>query len=465
MRLFKTTSIYFIGIIIEKGLAFMLIPLYTHYLSTTDYGILTIIQSIIAILIILFSLSFNGSASRYHIYGNSIFRRYHYGNIFSYVTIFSLIGASLFYIFGDYILNFFKIPFYPYAPLAIAISYLSIIYSIYQLKLQMEQKALAYVFNNIAKFIISTSLIIYLIVVAHKSVDGVLFGMLLGFLLLVIYFIATLKRDEIRFNLNRKLFKKYYKYSIYLVPHNLAGVLNSFLDRFFITGMMNLSQAGIFALGGQIAGVLSIFSSAINSAITPIVLNAYKSKDYNFLINLANISILFILLMAVFLSIFSLDIIHLVSPKSYAQASFVLSILGFYFVVQMYYFMTSSVLFYVEKATKYVAVATLLSLGLNFIFNYFFIKLWGIKGASFATLLSMIIVNYIVIFIANRFIKIEFEHIKIHLFVILGFIVSYMSNIFNFGGFIKCFIFIFFTSLIIYSEWKNPLIKSLRGKF
>ena len=71
------------------------------------------------------------------------------------------------------------------------------------------------------------------------------------------------------------------------------------------------------------------------------------------------------------LSLFSPEIVNLIAPDEYKNAYLVISILSFYFVVQMYYFMTSSVLFYIEKATKFVSIATITSFILNIILNYF----------------------------------------------------------------------------------------------
>ncbi len=465
MNLLRSTPIYFFGNIIEKGLAFLLIPLYTHYLSTTDYGILTILQSIIAILVVFFGLSLNGAASRFHIDGNAMFRKYHYGNIFMYVTLFSLLGSVIFYILGYKVLTYFNIPIFPYILLIIFIAYLNNIYSLYQLKLQMEQRAVEFVINNIVKVIITTSLIILLVIFFHKKANGVLEGTLIGLLILYIYIIYKLFHGEVKFNINKKIFNKNFKYSIYLIPHNIAGLLNSFLDRFFITGLISISQAGVYALGSQISIILSIFAVSLNRALTPVILKAFKQKNYSYLISLSNITISFIIIIALFLSLFSSEIIDIVSPSNYSEAKYIIPILTTYYIFQMYYFIVVGVLFYVQKATKYVAVGTLTSLGLNFIFNYFFIKLWGIEGAAFATLLSMIIVTYIVIFIANKFIKIEFEHFKIHCLIIIEFFIGSLSNIINIYFLSKVILFLIFILIILYLEKDNPLLFKIKEQF
>jgi len=463
MKTFRSTLIYFIGNIVEKGLAFLLIPLYTHYLSTYEYGILTIIQSIIAIMIILFSLSLKGAASRFHFDGKEYYRQFHYGNIFLLVSIFSFFGSLILWTLKDIVFRLVgSIPVYPYIYFIIVISYGNIIFSLYQLMLQMEYKAIEFVKNNLIKFISISFLSIYFVVVLNKKAEGVFLSYTIVLLIYVFYIFFKLIRQNIKFNINKKLTKKNLSYSIYLVPHNLAGILNNFLDRFYISNMINLSNAGIYALAGQFFGVLSLFAVTLNTSLTPNILKAYKEKNYFYLKNVANIVIVFMTIIATILSLYSPEIISLIAPKEYENAKAIIPILSFYAVVQMYYFMTSKVLFYEKKATKFVAVATIISLLLNFIFNYFFIKLWGIKGAAIATLLSIVIVNYIVIFIANRYIKVGFEHKKIHFIIISAFLISnycYSMNIF-----IKIIIIVFMVGLFLYVERNNNFLKVIKEK-
>jgi len=459
MKVLKSSIIYIISTLIEKGMAFLLIPFYTAYLTTKDYGILSMLQSLISIFVVFFTLSLNGAASRFHFEGNEFYRKLHYGNIFLSITLITIFFTIILFFFKNIIFHFLgNIPIKPYFYLVIIIAYGNSIFSLYQLKLQIEQKAILYAFNNILKFLVAVITIIILVLFFHKKADGVLEGYAISFIIFIFIIIYRLKKEKIKFNLNKKLFKRNIKYSIYLIPHNIASILMSFLDRFFITNMISLSYTGIYTLGFQISSILGIITSAINTATVSPVLKAYKEKNYLYLSELTNISVLIISIIAMFLSLFSKDIIYLMSTSSYLISYKVVPFLTFYFVFQMYYFMTSSVLFYDTKATKFVPVATGLTLLFNFIFNYLFIKMFGFLGASIATLLSMIIVNYIVIFIANRYIKVGFEHKKIHFIIFFSFFMANINLLINLNIIFKCIIFIFTLLSLIYIERNNSLL-------
>jgi len=72
------------------------------------------------------------------------------------------------FLFKNYIFNLLgNIPTTPYFYLVIVIVYTNAIFIIYQLKLQMEHRALEYGLNSIVKFIISALFAIILILLTR----------------------------------------------------------------------------------------------------------------------------------------------------------------------------------------------------------------------------------------------------------------------------------------------------------
>jgi len=461
MKTLKNTIIYFISIIFEKGLGLLLIPIYTHYLSTQDYGILTLIQAFIAVIVIFFTLSLIGAGSRYHFeIEKDIYKKLHYGNIYGTVFIIVLFMSSILFILKEWIFRLMgNIPIYPYFYLALGIAYFMIIFNIYQLKLQMEYRAIEYSINSFFKFFLGAIFSVYFVVFLQKKADGVLLGQLFGIAIVSIYIVYKLKK-EIKLNLNFKLAKRNLKYSIFLLPHNLSGIAMQLMDRFFIANMLTVSQTGIYALGGQISSILGILNVLLNRAFTPSRIKAFKDNNLEYLRNIADIYILFVILLSIFFSMFSNNVISLIAPNEYQKAYIVIKVLVVYFIYQMYYFMVSGVLFYVEKATKFIPFITIFSLFLNLIFNYIFIKHFGMVGAAFATSLSMIIIAYIVIFIANKYIKIGFNHLKIHFYILFSLLIGNIEFIFQIGILGKIVLFAFVNVLFFFFEKNNVIVKN-----
>ena len=61
----KNTLILFIGKFCTQFISFLLIPLYTHYLGTSDYGFVDLIQTYISLLIPILTLRFDSAAFRF----------------------------------------------------------------------------------------------------------------------------------------------------------------------------------------------------------------------------------------------------------------------------------------------------------------------------------------------------------------------------------------------------------------
>ena len=71
---FKNASIYALCEILGKISAFFLIPLYTSYFSTADFGVLEILQLTASVVITLLTVGIHLSISKFFFDGNSKFR-------------------------------------------------------------------------------------------------------------------------------------------------------------------------------------------------------------------------------------------------------------------------------------------------------------------------------------------------------------------------------------------------------
>lgn len=61
-NLFKTSIIYFVGQILSKVMWFILLPLYTHYVSAEDYGYYDLAISLMNVIIpVIFMEIWSGS--------------------------------------------------------------------------------------------------------------------------------------------------------------------------------------------------------------------------------------------------------------------------------------------------------------------------------------------------------------------------------------------------------------------
>src|SRR5436305_12773660 len=92
----KNVVLYTVGEIIPKVLSFLLLPILTKYLSTSDYGISSYINTIATFLYVLTTLSINSYVLRTYYKVNSAFEKKKLiGNIFAFLCGWGIIMLCL----------------------------------------------------------------------------------------------------------------------------------------------------------------------------------------------------------------------------------------------------------------------------------------------------------------------------------------------------------------------------------
>ena len=65
-KLAKNAAIYSVFTLLQRGLGFFLLPVYTTVLATEELGIISTATAIISFLVLLFGLSLRGSTAFYY---------------------------------------------------------------------------------------------------------------------------------------------------------------------------------------------------------------------------------------------------------------------------------------------------------------------------------------------------------------------------------------------------------------
>src|SRR6185295_45436 len=69
-RLARNTMIYGVGEVLNRFMSFLLLPLFTSYLSPTDYGIASLLGLLAFLLTPVFSLGFGAAMGAFYFEGN-----------------------------------------------------------------------------------------------------------------------------------------------------------------------------------------------------------------------------------------------------------------------------------------------------------------------------------------------------------------------------------------------------------
>ena len=438
-RISKNSLGFSIGIILTQAIGFLLIPVYTRYLTPADYGIIALAAAAGSILTIFYILGQNGALTRfYYDYNHDKKELNEYvGTITLSVIGISFIVSLLLSLFGESLFATLikDVPFNPYILLVLWTAFFAVLLPFPLRLYQVRERSFTYSFLNVLQFIISVSLIIYFVVFLKEGALGSLKG---GFFSAIIFFIIAcfLLKKDLSFKIKIKKLKESLHFGLPLIPSALAGWVLTLMDRIFLTHYTSLAVVGIYSLGYQIGMVMSLITGSINFAWAPFFMSTAKEKGeeakkvFSQLTTYYMVAILFI---ALAISLFAKDIIFLMATPKYYESHKIIPIIVGTYVLNGMYLMVVNQLFYVKK-TKYLPFTAISSALLNVLFNYLWIPKYGMMGAAWATLVSFAFMFLFMYIISQKVYPIKYEYSRIcKVFAIAGVIYA-LSIVFSYDN-------------------------------
>lgn len=241
---------------------------------------------------------------------------------------------------------------------------------------------------------------IYLLI-TNKSVVWFSFAVCLeplsiGLLLILTY---LLKKGP-RLKFSSKVAKYLVKNSSPFILSGMISVLYATIDKIMLKEMFSSTEfVGIYNVAYNLSHSWVFLLSALISAFSPIIYEAYNKKDDS-VSNLRSKQLYFIIFYTSFIVgiLFSI-VVPFAIPIMYTDAyvkSIVPSILLIFSIPFAYVGVARIIQITSENLQKYTIVFSILTVIINFILNFIFIPLLGVSGAALGTLLSEIFVCVIV---------------------------------------------------------------------
>lgn len=445
----KNSIIYYISGLLSKGISFFLLPLYTSLLTTRDYGVLELLSIVSTLSIIIFTFQINQAVARFY---NELINQKHIQMYTSTVAIFSLTSFATFLLLGLIFVNpvslFIGLPVKSTVLALLSIT-LNALFYLSQNQLTWKIKPFQEMISSLVYNISTIGSTILLLVVYKQGVEGILIAQCIGAVLGIITGVVFTRKDFSLF-FSIKLLKKLFQFSLPLIPSALSAFLFLFTDRICIKEILGMDELGVFTVGNKIASILTLASLGASSALSPLIYKHYKDpKTPDKIAFLFRIfSVLTISLMA-FLSLFSKELLHILTPASYHSAHVIIPFLTFVL------FLSTITLFFpglsLSKRTKMISTITVISGSLNLIFNLLLVEKYGIVASSAVSAGSYLINFSLFYYFSQKEYKINVNIITVFFVILLLFTLTGISNYFELGILVNLafFILIAATSLII----------------
>lgn len=409
-KLIKNTGIFTIANFGSKILTVLLVPFYTHVLTTEQFGRVDIITNTISLILPIISLSIFEAILRFTMDVEDDEKE-----VFSSGMLVVVLGIIVSLILM-YFINFIPI-FNNYAVYIFLILNFQSINTAFSQFVRAIGKVRLFAFNGMLNTFILLISNVILLGNFRMGIEGYLISIILANFLCSIHVFIRAKIWRY-FSLKAydfNLIKRMLKYSIPLIPNSIMWWIMNLLDRYVIMFSLGLNYNGIYAVANKIPSFLKVFHSIFAQAWQLSAIEEVNSKDkekfYSTVFNTYS-ACLFIVISAIIVPIKFLITYLFDSSYSEAWTSIPFLLLAVMFSSFSSFLGTNYI---AMKKTNGVFKTSMVGAIINLIFNFLLIGKLKLVGAAIATMLSFLVVWILRIKDTKSFINIHIDKIRMFL--------------------------------------------------
>lgn len=390
---FKDSVIYAIPSLVSRGLALILLPLYTRVLSPVDYGSLDLLVVFAGLLNLTVSLEVSQGVARFYAgeqdpavkvaYSSSAF--WFTVACYGLATIPMLVWAEPLaaWVMGQAgMTNAFRI--------GVAYILFNGLFYLIQNQLRWELRSAHYAIVSLTMSLITAAVSIWLGYGLRWGLNGLLIGMAIGSLAGCVLGLWWL-RSSFRFAFDWARLREMLSFSAPLVVSGLAIWAGMYVDRLMINHLLTLEDVGIYGLGFRVASIATLAMIGFQSALTPLVYTHHREAGTpGQLARIFRVFFFCACIIFMLLALFAPDIVRLLAaPSFFGGVGLVVYLVPAMLLANMYVFAPG---IGIAKKTHLLIWINIFGAVLNAVLNYFLIPLLGIAGAGWATLASCAVV-------------------------------------------------------------------------
>lgn len=454
-QLFSNTILFAISNFGSKILLFLLMPLYTNILSTSEYGTADIIMNTVNLLYPILTLSISESCMRFALDNNNSKKQ-----VFS---------NGLKIIFIGLIIVLMGIPILlttgittEYIVLCVGIYFFTALHTVMAQFLRGIDKVKLYAIDGIISSAILVISNIICLIIFDLGIKGYLISILLSKLIpLIILFVFGKLYHYIDFKCtDKRLLKEMISYSWPLIPNTLSWWVTTVSDRYIVIAYCGVAVNGLYSAAYKLPTILSLVVGIFMQAWQLSAVKEYGEGDtekfyslmYKYFTMIIFVGGSALIICTQFLSkiLFAKDFY-----EAWRYVPFLIIAVVFNSSVS---FLGS--IYLATKKTKTVFMTSAVGAVANIILNFILIPHIGAIGAAIATMISYLVVWICRIIDTSKYVKLEIEYFKIILnsfLLILQSIV--LVNEFKYFSVINIMLFIII--IIINSKEVISMIKMI----
>lgn len=382
------TFILFLGKFTTQFISLLLLPLYTHYLLTEDFGIVDLLQTYISLFVPILVFRIDSSIFRFLL----DVRNDEKGKtkVISNNIVILLCSLLITSILGIIVINIFNIKYGIFVVLNILVLMVS---SVLLQLLRGIGKNLQYSICSVITGVFILVVNIVMIIGYNWNASSILISSIIANVFCIIYAIFASKIFKyLDFKLvNKKTIKEILKYSLPMIPNSLSWWIVNVSDRTIITTVLGSALNGIYSVSCKFSNILnsifSVFNMSWQESASIHVNDDDRDEFFTNMINklffiFASCSLGIIVVLPFLFDILIgneyLDAYKYIPLILYGNVwNVLISLIGGIYVA--------------KKRTKEIASTTIISAVINITINILLIKFIGLYAACISTVISYMI--------------------------------------------------------------------------
>lgn len=386
--LFKNIGLLTISSFGTKILSFILVPIYTNYLTTSDYGTYDLYYTTISLLIPILTLNIVEAVMRFSLDEKTDskdvfiigFRRLIYALLVLSCLVILNYTFNVISIFNEYIIYF------------VLLFSGTLLYDFLSQFCRGLEKikyvAIAGAINSITMLLLNVLFLVFF----NLGLKGYFVANCIAFYLPILFLFFKLNIWKFfKKNRNEKLEKEMVKYSKPMIFNTIAWWINNVSDRYVVTWLCGVSDNGVYSVAYKIPSILNVFQTIFSQAWTISAVKEFNKENERFYCKIYSTYNCLLVLVCSILIIFDKLIAKLFFAKDFYMAWKYAPFL----MISVIFGALSGFLggiFSAVKNSKLYAKTTILGAVLNIIFNIILVEYVGPIGAAISTLISYSVV-------------------------------------------------------------------------
>ncbi len=412
-RLFKHSSIYAVGGILNRAGAFVLLPLYTSYLTPSEYGTLELVYGVTALVSSLLGVGLAHATLRFYF-------EFPEGSERKHLVSTTLVGSGVIACAGIALLWFLT-------PILSAVLFGSVqearllqvglLILILQLSTEIglayfraREYSTRFVVASFLRLLLQVGCNYYSVAILGLGVWGILLGNLMSVGVSWGYVVGTTVH-ECGLQFHQTKFRQVLAYSFPFLLSTIVGVAVLYSDRFLLRALYGLEAVGLYALAlkfmelGNVL-VLEPFRNSYGSFRFSIMKNDnVKEIQSKIVIYMAAT----VGLLALGIAAFSPSVLRMLTTQEYWPAEYLIPILAAgLFVSSLGYPFQTGILY--MKKTKYMFYVTALAGVVKIVLSIAMIPRMGAIGAGLAFLMAEVVSVSCLLYSSQQLFPVQYDY-------------------------------------------------------